>query len=146
MISLKIRRATEKDVDAISRLDNAGEFEERMIREYLCSIDKSRREKTVILLAIDGENAMGKAEVVIGKRGDTGKLGYLRKIVVIPEQRGKGIATALAEKAFEICREEGATTLDLHVTEDNKGAISLYQKLGFKTRHKELHMRKEITE
>ena len=141
---LEIHRATKGDAEGISMLDKEAGFEERMIGEYLCSIDKSRTEKTVILLAVEGGGLMGKAEVVIGRRGDTGKLGYLRKIVVGKAHRGKGVALALAEKAFEVCHEEGATTLDLHVTEDNSEAIALYKRLGFETRHKELHMRKGL--
>ena len=141
---MEIRTATEQDVDAIVKLDDAGGFEERVILKYLSSIDYSRIEKTTILLAIDKNTAIGKAEVVIGKRRDLGRIGCLRKIVVMPEYRNKGVATMLIKKAFDICRKEGANTLDLHVIDDNATAIALYEKLGFKLRHKESHMRKKI--
>ncbi len=50
-------------------------------------------EKVVILLAEDGQAAIGKVGVAIGRRGDTGRLGYMGKLVVLPEHRGKGLAT-----------------------------------------------------
>jgi len=144
VLGMEIRRADMRDAVEISRLDSAAGFEERVIEKYLCSIDASQVEKTVILLAIEGGKAVGKAEIVIGRRGDTGRLGYLRKVVVDPNFRGKGIAKALAKSAFGVCREESAPTLDLHVTEDNAAAIALYEGLGFRLRHRELHMRKTL--
>ena len=141
---MEIRRAKKADIGAIRGLDKSGGFEERVVEKYMCPIDPSRQEKTVILLAEENGKAIGKAEIVIGLRQDAGRIAYLRKTVVSPKHRNKGVATKLVKKALEEARKEGASAIDLHVIDSNKTAIGMYGKLGFRLRHKEAHMRKNF--
>ena len=59
--------------------------------------------------------------------------GYITNIAVFPEYRKKGIATMLLERIFSLAKDEGLSFVSLEVRESNFPAISLYEKLGFKT-------------
>ncbi len=141
---MEIRIATEKDTNAILQLDDEGGFKERLIKKYICPIDPSKVERKLILLAVEDLEIVGKIELIIGTRGDSEKIGYLRRLIVLPNHRKKGIARALIEKTMSICKEDRVIALDLHVVEDNESAIALYKKMGFRIRHKEIHMRKQF--
>jgi len=61
-----------------------------------------------------------------------GKRIYLiANIAVHPDQRRRGIARILTQRAMQYGWNKKATALWLHVRDDNPGAIHLYQELGF---------------
>jgi len=78
--------------------------------------------------------------------GDSGKLvGYLivsryvdawhvMNIAVDPEHRGRGIATMLLERLFELTAEDARRGYTLEVRISNATAITLYERLGFESR------------
>jgi predicted GNAT family N-acyltransferase len=76
-----------------------------------------------VLARIDGE-AVGTARLVM--------LDQLRakigRVAVLPEHRGRGIATQLVELLMEYARREGRTEALLDA---QLNAMSLYEKLGF---------------
>ena len=53
-------------------------------------------------------------------------------ISVLKEYWGRGIATALLEKLISWAKEKGIKKINLDVFENNKIAIKLYEKFGFK--------------
>ena len=53
-------------------------------------------------------------------------------ISVLKEYWGRGIATALLEKLISWAKEKGIKKINLDVFENNKRAIKLYEKFGFK--------------
>jgi len=57
--------------------------------------------------------------------------GHAVSIAVLPEQRNRGIASALLEKALEGLRQYQATECFLEVRESNKIAIDLYKRYSF---------------
>ena len=57
----------------------------------------------------------------------------LSAIVTHPAHTGKGYAKQLITHASHAVFNEGKTPY-LHVTDNNAGAIRLYEKLGFRTR------------
>ena len=57
---------------------------------------------------------------------------YIGHIAVKPEFQGKGIGTKLLEFGTELAHKKGFEKLTLYVSSSNKGAIKLYEKLGFK--------------
>lgn len=62
--------------------------------------------------------------------------GYITNIAVFPEHRNKGVATALLDFLFDFAKDQGLAFISLEVRESNYTAISLYEKLGFKTEGK----------
>ena len=56
---------------------------------------------------------------------------YLDSLATVPSCRGQGIGTALLNHVKEIAKRNGQP-LALHVWSDNKNAIALYEREGFK--------------
>ncbi len=65
---------------------------------------------------------------------------YVRDIAVNNSHRGQGVGTVLLEAAKTHARENGATCLRISVLAENTGAVSLYQRFGFRARVIELEM------
>jgi hypothetical protein len=57
--------------------------------------------------------------------------GAIQNLGVIPGHRGRGLGTVLMCRALCGFRQVGLTRAFLEVTADNRGAIDLYQRLGF---------------
>lgn len=57
---------------------------------------------------------------------------YLAELVVAPDARRQGRATALVTATMERLRRDGGTCLSLAVSPDNDGARSFYEELGFR--------------
>ena len=51
--------------------------------------------------------------------GHDGRRGYIYHTVVLPEYRGRGIASALVDAAVKVLQEEGITRVCLNVMETN---------------------------
>lgn len=56
----------------------------------------------------------------------------LLNIAVLPEQQGKGIATALVRAGLEAMRELGVPEVRLEVRPWNHSAVSVYRKTGWR--------------
>ena len=65
-------------------------------------------------------------------RHDTG---HVTQVCVLPEYRSHGIGDALMHRAAQALRARGFGLLTLTVTQANTGAVHLYERLGFTTRH-----------
>jgi ribosomal protein S18 acetylase RimI-like enzyme len=58
---------------------------------------------------------------------------HIPQVGVGPDFQGMGIGTALMEAAFYDLAQEGFEQVTLTVTDDNAGAVRLYERLGFET-------------
>lgn len=93
--------------------------------------------KTFLVAQAGGKVAgyvMCRVERILSKfeRFRVKKAGHVISIAVLPEYRGRGIATALLKKAMNALRSEyGCDEVFLEVRVSNLQAISLYEKLGF---------------
>jgi len=67
-------------------------------------------------------------------RKDKQKIYLVANVAVHPDYRRRGIARVLTDSAVRHARTKSADTIWLHVRDDNSGAITLYQELGFKER------------
>jgi ribosomal protein S18 acetylase RimI-like enzyme len=149
---LVIRFATPGDIAHIEELDNFSTSPTRNIHrdveKYFGSIDPSTHEHTLIFLAeVDGVIA-AKAELMLPptdmgtNTGPIYRVGYIKRVVVHPEYRKRGISRTLMQHIITYAREELAlAALDLHVWENNHTAINLYRSLGFELQHRELYFR-----
>ncbi|MDA8109796.1 MAG: GNAT family N-acetyltransferase [Betaproteobacteria bacterium] len=61
-----------------------------------------------------------------------GKAAWLEDMVVLPELRGRGIGTRLAEHVIAQARAEGLARITLLTDADNAPAQRLYGRLGFR--------------
>lgn len=59
--------------------------------------------------------------------------GHTTQLCVLPEYRGRGLGKQLMSASIDALRRMRATELSLTVTSNNKNAVDLYDKLGFRT-------------
>ena len=75
----------------------------------------------------------GALAAMAGERMRFARFVEISAVCVGPAHRGKGYAALLMARLAEAHRAQGLTSL-LHVFSDNRGAIALYEKLGFVAR------------
>jgi len=128
------REATAFDLPVFVSLDkelfpyspwSASQYKEEFsspTRHFVVAVDEEQK-----IIGYAGVFAPGAAEADILTVG------------VVPEQRGKGIATALMALITEWATAQGSTAMMLEVKVDNAEAIGLYESLGYST----LNVRKD---
>jgi ribosomal protein S18 acetylase RimI-like enzyme len=146
---LVIRLATPDDVEQIEYLDSLSSSPTRDIhrdmQKYFGSVDPSTHERTLIfLLEIQGRIA-GKAELMIPAQETLNSVGYIKRVIVHPDFRGRRLAKSLLTHILAFARtEQKLQAVDLHVWEKNVSAIKLYELMGFELQHRELYYRKRL--
>ena len=150
-----IRLATPEDISIIDELDRLSSSPTRNIHrameKYFGSVDPSTHERSLIFLAQVGEDVAGKAELLVAPQSAAGEtsadlgVGYIRRVIVMPEYRKLGLARKLMLYIIDYARAElSLTALDLHVWEQNTPAIRLYESLGFEMQHRELYFHLDL--
>ncbi|BCL80323.1 GNAT family N-acetyltransferase [Ktedonobacteria bacterium brp13] len=143
---LVIRIAQPEDISHIEHLDSFSASPtrdiHREVHKYFGSVDPSTHEQTLIFLLEEDGTPIGKAELMIPPHGTIAEVGYVKRVIIHPEQRGKGYARTLLRHVIHYAQQELALhAVDLHVYDQNASAINLYESLGFKLQHKELYYR-----
>ena len=59
---------------------------------------------------------------------------HVMNVAVDPEHRGRGVATMLLERLFDLTAEDTRRGYTLEVRTSNRQAIDLYERLGFRSR------------
>ena len=86
-----------------------------------------------LLLARNTDGIVGVAYVAtIPSVEHCGLVGWLEELYVIPDQRCRGIGTALVTAVLERGRETGVAAVDLEVDASHSRAESLYRRVGFR--------------
>lgn len=88
------------------------------------------------LVAERAGNVAGFAFVTIGEGYDgwcSGRLGELRDLAVVPDERRRGIGSALLAAAKDVLAKDGIDHLRLNVIAANSEAVRLYERLGMTT-------------
>ena len=119
-----IRFATEGDLNGILEIErlsfpigkqwDRGDFQQVLRDLFLVTGEK---ELSGFLIACCRENE---------------RKAVILRIAVRPEYRGRGIATMLIEEAIEIIREMDIREVELEVDIVKRGAVQLYEAVGFK--------------
>jgi len=140
------RFATPDDIELINELDSFGSSPtrdiHREIEKYFGSVDPSTHERTLIFLAEVEGRVVAKAELMLPPREAAHAIGYIKRVVVRPDFRGHGLARHLLQHLLAYAHDElHLKALDLHVWEENRPAVRLYQSLGFQLQHRELYFR-----
>lgn len=86
-------------------------------------------ERSVLFLAMDGNNACGIAGSSLDP--DDATRAHLISMWTAPAYRRRGVGSQLVSEVLAWARSRGARTLLLMVTSNNESAIWFYERLGF---------------
>jgi len=156
-MNIKIRKARKKDLAEIKRVDGW----DQQLNSYsgLDKLDPTHEENTgtsyykkyllgkkkwCYVAEADGK-IVGYVLFNIEKRKDffrIKKVGYIDLLFIDKKYRKKGISKMFVNKAYEIFKKEGMEFAKLEVQTDNKDAIKVWQKHGF--REYRVHMWKKL--
>ena len=119
-----LRFATEGDLNGILEIERLS----FPIRNQWDVGDFREALKDLFLVFADG----GISGFLIASCWEDTKRAVILRIAVHPDYRGRGIATILIEEAIDKIREMGIREVELDVDIVKRGAIQLYEAVGFK--------------
>jgi len=126
-MSIRIAPARPHDLDALVALEEAAFPGDRMSRRALGRNIGSA--SLCFLAARDGKALIGHALVAF-RAGSA--LARLYSLAVLPGLTGQGLGRKLLAAAERQARQRGADRLRLEVRADNKAAIALYERTGYR--------------
>jgi L-amino acid N-acyltransferase YncA len=85
----------------------------------------------VSLLALDGDAVVGTTAIVRDELGWSAHVAEIR-ILISEEMRGKGLGRVLLQHSFTEAVDAGAEKLMARMTPDQRGAIALFEEMGFR--------------
>lgn len=88
-------------------------------------------EASTVLIARDEDGRIVGSMTLAMFRIPTGLRAWIEDVVVDEAARGKGVGRILNERALDIAREAGATTVDLTSRPSREAANRLYRRIGF---------------
>lgn len=94
-------------------------------------VNEIERGGMLSVLARRGERVLGCAALLRDELSWSPHVGELR-ILVLPEMRGKGLGRLLTRECFAIALALGLEKLVAHMTADQRGAIAVFEDLGFR--------------
>ena len=99
-------------------------------------LGRMERDESGLFLALDDEVGIGFTQLYPSFSSvSMGRLWVLNDLFVAPEFRGRGVATALMERAREFAGSTGASRLELATAVDNLPAQRLYERLGWRRKN-----------
>ena len=116
-------------------LDDLGEIEEIERRSYPTPWSRSMfagelsKPSGICLGAFQGEDMLG--YLIVARYVDAW---HVMNVAVDPEHRGRGVATMLLERLFDLTADDARRGYTLEVRVSNVNAIDLYERLGFRSR------------
>ena len=87
-------------------------------------------EKAVTFEAWDGSTLAGLIACYMNDPG--GRRGFISHVAVLGSHQGQGIAGRLVDECLRSASEKGLRRVDLEVNENNRAALGLYEKRGFR--------------
>src|SRR5205807_838200 len=94
-------------------------------------VNEIERGAIVSLVAIKGGTVVGCGTLVRDPHSWSPHVGEIR-MVVSAEVRGQGVGRALSQETFALALGAGLEKLSVQMTVDQRGAITLFESLGFK--------------
>jgi GNAT superfamily N-acetyltransferase len=161
MSEVKIRKATENDIDATCRLyfefhqfhvagvpDRLVDLGDPGTYDYSKHIERikeviKKSDSDIFFAEVDGE-AIGAVELEFTQVNPENpffihhKFCFVEGLMVTEKYRRKGIGQILMDVAYKWSKEKGATEVRLDVWEFPDGPLQFYEKLGFKTMQRTL--------
>jgi len=120
-------------------LDDLGEIEEIEHRSYPTPWSRSMfagelaKPSSICLGAFeaDGEDGTLVGYLIVSRYVDAW---HVMNVAVDPDHRGRGVATVLLERLFDLTVDDSRRGYTLEVRVSNRKAIELYERLGFRSR------------
>jgi ribosomal protein S18 acetylase RimI-like enzyme len=135
---LIIETATLDDINALCDLltilfSQEAEFKpDRQAQQTGLQAIISNPELGIILLARHNDKVVGMVSLLFSiSTALGGRVAILEDMVVLPEQRGLGIGSALLTAAISTARDSGCQRITLLTDSDNEIARGFYEKHGF---------------
>jgi ribosomal-protein-alanine N-acetyltransferase len=128
MTRVELRRLEMRDLNAVETIERAS-YPTPWSRSMFAS--ELAKPSSICLGAFDLETDTLVGYLVISRYVDAW---HVMNVAVDPEHRGRGVATTLLERLFELTAGRGRRGYTLEVRVSNTGAIALYERLGFKAR------------
>ena len=138
---LSIRRATRDDIgwlvkhriEMFRSMGHTNEELEALKPVVIRFLNASWDDSLVCFLAVEDERVVGGCAVTLykvmpGPRNPSGNVLYAHNMYVEPENRGKGVGSALLQKIIGFARTVGAQRIELHATQMGQG---VYERAGF---------------
>jgi len=125
-VALEIRTLDLVDLTAIERIEQRA-YPTPWSRSMFAS--ELAKPTSICLGAFDGSDLVG--YVVNSRYVDAW---HVMNVAVAPEHRGRGVATMLLERLFELTADDVRRGYTLEVRVSNATAIGLYERLGFQSR------------
>jgi GNAT superfamily N-acetyltransferase len=113
-------------------------------RETLAEYHDDAYEPSSVLIAESEGQVVGKLELFIAWKSSHGKFGLIRRFVVAPGWRGKGVGKELLDAAITKCTQEGCSFVELSVDVTNPFAHAFYAREGFFEDRVEVLMRRPL--
>jgi [ribosomal protein S18]-alanine N-acetyltransferase len=126
--TIQLRRLGLADLDAIERIEK---------RSYPTPWSRSMfagelaKPSSICLGAYDADTEELVGYLIISRYVDAW---HIMNVAVDPEHRGRGVATMLLERLFELTADDVRRGYTLEVRVSNATAIRLYERLGFRAR------------
>ena len=127
---LEVFNKTHAETDFMLTYPDENSFTAAQESEFLKEKTESKNEIEIVaeingkIVGTAGIDAVG-GKFKISPRADFG-------IGIVKEYWGLGIGSALTKACIECARAAGYSQLELNVVAENKSAVALYEKLGFK--------------
>ena len=125
VVMLDLRRLELADLDAIERIEQVS-YPTPWSRSMFAT--ELAKPSSLSLGAIDESGALV-GYLVLSRYVDAW---HVMNVAVAPEARRKGVATALMRRLLDETRHDAQRGYTLEVRVSNVGAISLYERFGFK--------------
>lgn len=120
-----VRPAAETDVAGVMELESAG-FPAKEQWSESAWASEIAADNRVVLVAEEDDRLAGVITVQ-----HVGGVADLNRVVVAPDQRGRGLGRRLCEAGLAAAEAEQCDEMLLEVRHDNTPALDLYRSLGF---------------
>ena len=127
-MTIELRKLTARDLPAIEKIERRSYRTPWSRSMFAGELGKS---SSICLGAFDVEAGQLLGYLVISRYVDAW---HVMNVAVDPDYRGRGVASALLDRLFELTAGEGGRGYTLEVRVSNEQAIRLYERMGFRTR------------
>jgi ribosomal-protein-alanine N-acetyltransferase len=131
-MKIAIRPAEKADILAIVSLEQSVFPGDRLSRRSLTAFVTSRSAVFLVAEAMPESRGGRIAGYVIPLFRKPSRIARLYSVAVSPDFQGQGVARRLIEAAEATAAKRAKTRMRLEVRADNRAAIALYLKLGYK--------------